>query len=99
MIIAKVTVSQAERAAYLLQTEGGHDEAADALLALANDTDLVMTRDGTDDAEVERLVNAAPHMLAALKVLADVTASNNSPKRIREIALAAIANAEGRADG
>ena len=36
-------------------------------------------------------------MLAALKVLAAITAADNSPKRIREIAGAAIARAEGRA--
>lgn len=43
-----------------------------------------------------RLIAAAPDLLEALQVLANVTAADNSPKRIREIALAAIAKAEGR---
>lgn len=104
MIVAKITIDQAERAAYMLQCEEGHDEVADALLALANDTDLLVTSDGRDDVETARIISAAPEMLAALiNLLAEVKMSEKglscTSNLAREHAEKAIAKAEGRANG
>ncbi|MFG1410325.1 hypothetical protein V5G24_04350 [Xanthobacter sp. VTT E-85241] len=46
-------------------------------------------------AEVSAQIAAAPDLLAALRKLVGTSASNNSPARIRKIALAAIARAGG----
>ena len=111
MIIAHITLNQAQRAAYLLQSgEDRRDEVADALLAIANDTDIIMTSDGAGDAELERLIRAAPDMLAALKYfvqipldqlnkLAEGKVTNIGYFEIAQRrARSAIAKAEGRAN-
>lgn len=109
MIIASITLDQAERAAYALQTEGGHDEAADALFALTNDTDVLVTSDGTSDADTLRVLKASPeHMLRALRAIkARINGVWDDPDLIsfgplgnmNEDILAIIAKAEGRAHG
>lgn len=61
MVYARITISQAADAAHALEELGGHQEVADALFALSNDTDVILTSDGPEDGNILRYLMYYPY--------------------------------------